>query len=977
MTVPVAIRLGVTGEDEVKRAFSDIGREGQTSLAVVGTSLEKLGDLTDDQVKKIGTLSDAVLGVAARAASGTALQGIVNAARGFTDVARAAKGLTDASGGVVDSASGYAVLALQLLRVRSSSAGTFEKLQAYSNAFVRAKLVQDLFNETQRKTIRGFLEQAGLIEKAAAEVSGAQQKQEAGPRTLAQRLRDLAEAAGFGLGPFSLLIDSGGRLNTVFNVLKRTLIGVASSFGVLGLSVAASTAAIAGGLLAYVQFDDQADALRVSLEGLGRTAGVTYAELRDSVIRAADAGTLSVSAANDLALAFLNTGNIATREMERAIGVTRRLAVTLNTTEEEAATKLAAALASPAEGIEGLARQLKVLDDKTRQYVRSLVTQNRTAEAQRIILDGVVAGSARLETKLNGLPAVFDFVGRAGINAFNSIGKAVNDLISGQDPLDRLIELKDKQARLLNRRQTGVLPDFGFTDDALNRVGGEIAALEKDIERAKAEARKIADAAKANELSIRAGDVARTVTPGAIQLQALKDQQATLRAALEDPLARNKIGDLAQAEAAYKRLTIAIRDFKPPVDKAEEANRKAAKAALETASAITLLAAAYLKGSSAAQQAEALRRAVRDETSSSEALGRIAAEQALQGAKQVFELENQVSAQRRVNDAVQAGVTQSGRANEALQVEQALRPYLAAQSMAEASAKGVLSSVIDRLRQAYQGLFEQQRQSQAAELIAGGKREIETLERQIDLIGVSVSERERALTVLKTEQDLRQRGIDLAGVQGQQILDSALKVQQLTSDLERQRSATEALDGAAMSAIDRFGELLAQGKLDWKSWADAGRSALSDITQELIKLSILNPIKNALFGAKNPTLNDSNGVIGNLFKDVFASIFHGGGEVGAGGGMRRVPAMAFVGAPRFHSGVRLKSDEVPAILQRGETVLNRREAAAFEQGGMRGGRAGAIVNVTIQTANPQAFEASKTQVAAGLARAVQAGMRSL
>jgi hypothetical protein len=35
------------------------------------------------------------------------------------------------------------------------------------------------------------------------------------------------------------------------------------------------------------------------------------------------------------------------------------------------------------------------------------------------------------------------------------------------------------------------------------------------------------------------------------------------------------------------------------------------------------------------------------------------------------------------------------------------------------------------------------------------------------------------------------------------------------------------------------------------------------------------------------------------------------------------------------------------------------------------------VNVTIQTPNPQAFQASKTQVAASLARAVQAGMRGL
>ena len=53
-------------------------------------------------------------------------------------------------------------------------------------------------------------------------------------------------------------------------------------------------------------------------------------------------------------------------------------------------------------------------------------------------------------------------------------------------------------------------------------------------------------------------------------------------------------------------------------------------------------------------------------------------------------------------------------------------------------------------------------------------------------------------------------------------------------------------------------ERLAQGKLDWKSWADAGRAALQDLTGEMIKLALLNPLKNLLFGSnrllKNPSI---------------------------------------------------------------------------------------------------------------------------
>ncbi len=47
----------------------------------------------------------------------------------------------------------------------------------------------------------------------------------------------------------------------------------------------------------------------------------------------------------------------------------------------------------------------------------------------------------------------------------------------------------------------------------------------------------------------------------------------------------------------------------------------------------------------------------------------------------------------------------------------------------------------------------------------------------------------------------------------------------------------------------------------------------------------------------------------------------------------------------------------------------------YERGDPRS--SGAVVNVTIQTPNPTAFDASRTQIAAGLARAVRSGMRGL
>ncbi|HMR54894.1 MAG TPA: phage tail tape measure protein, partial [Amaricoccus sp.] len=103
---------------------------------------------------------------------------------------------------------------------------------------------------------------------------------------------------------------------------------------------------------------------------------------------------------------------------------------------------------------------------------------------------------------------------------------------------------------------------------------------------------------------------------------------------------------------------------------------------------------------------------------------------------------------------------------------------------------------------------------------------------------------------------------------------------------------------------------------------------------------------------------------------IFANVLHAGGMVGSAGPSRMVPAMAFAAAPRMHSGgmAGLRHDEVPAILQRGERVLSRREAQSYGAGG---------VNVTIMARDAESFRQSRTQVAADIARAVSLGRRGM
>ncbi|UYP67473.1 phage tail tape measure protein [Thalassobacter stenotrophicus] len=147
----------------------------------------------------------------------------------------------------------------------------------------------------------------------------------------------------------------------------------------------------------------------------------------------------------------------------------------------------------------------------------------------------------------------------------------------------------------------------------------------------------------------------------------------------------------------------------------------------------------------------------------------------------------------------------------------------------------------------------------------------------------------------------------------------------------------ETLSSAFSGAESAFRSFVETGKFDFKGLV---RSILADLAVLSFKRAVLGPIANALSGAFG----------GGGF--VAAAVSHAGGIVGISGHTRSVPAAVFAGAPRMHSGgavgsvgswAGLRPDEVPTILQRGERVLNRREAASYGAGGSTG--AGVTVNI--------------------------------
>jgi hypothetical protein len=184
------------------------------------------------------------------------------------------------------------------------------------------------------------------------------------------------------------------------------------------------------------------------------------------------------------------------------------------------------------------------------------------------------------------------------------------------------------------------------------------------------------------------------------------------------------------------------------------------------------------------------------------------------------------------------------------------------------------------------------------------------------------------------------------------LADYATKARNIGGDIG------SALVGAFTSAENAVGEFVKTGKLDFR---DLVTSMIADLAKLAARTFILGPIANALSGA----LGGAGG--------IFANILHSGGMVGSPGPGRMVPALAFANAPRMHAGgwAGIKPDEVPAILQKGERVLSRREAAGYGQS------SAPAVNVTIMARDAESFRQSRTQVAADIARAVSLGRRGM
>lgn len=133
-------------------------------------------------------------------------------------------------------------------------------------------------------------------------------------------------------------------------------------------------------------------------------------------------------------------------------------------------------------------------------------------------------------------------------------------------------------------------------------------------------------------------------------------------------------------------------------------------------------------------------------------------------------------------------------------------------------------------------------------------------------------------------------------------------------------------------AFDRFAEAIANGANAWDSFKDAFLQFAADFLRQIAQMIIQAAILQALTGSPTGGGGGAGGGIAGFINGLFR---HDGGMVGSGGGYKSVWAGHFANATRYHSGgiVGLRPNEVPAILEKGEEVLDANDPRHRNNGG--------------------------------------------
>lgn len=230
---------------------------------------------------------------------------------------------------------------------------------------------------------------------------------------------------------------------------------------------------------------------------------------------------------------------------------------------------------------------------------------------------------------------------------------------------------------------------------------------------------------------------------------------------------------------------------------------------------------------------------------------------------------------------------------------------------------------------------------------ATAEAQIEAMRQVVFYAGQSVEERKRA------EAEFA----DFVKAKNEQMRANS-KFGQLARDWG---NVTDNMKSAGTRWLDQFATDLAQGKLNFKSFAASVIADLAEIVAKaLIAKYVIEPLLNA-FGV--PSAGGSGGSFGgttgySMSNPVPTTQLHDGG-IGAEGTHRMADARWFINAPKFHQGriPNLQSHEMAAIIRKDEGVFTPEQMKAMGARMSGGSKEAPKVEINLKNESGTALDA--------------------
>jgi hypothetical protein len=189
---------------------------------------------------------------------------------------------------------------------------------------------------------------------------------------------------------------------------------------------------------------------------------------------------------------------------------------------------------------------------------------------------------------------------------------------------------------------------------------------------------------------------------------------------------------------------------------------------------------------------------------------------------------------------------------------------------------------VRELADEYERLTEKQADNALRASNDTAQRNLDYLEKERELVGATADERERELAAYRARQNAT-----ASGAKDEGEIAKAEQLARQTVDTNRQitqmRNSWDEVARVGEQAFDRIGgaitEAFANGSLKAVDFKNVAKAALSEVLQAALRLSVINPVLNGLFGGTRGTLggigavmsggggdlaitNDSGGIVG-------------------------------------------------------------------------------------------------------------------